>query len=136
MSIDLPSDYRPSSVEHYMNPLQLEYFPRKLQRMRKDLLRQSSRIFPSTAATEPQGDRSDQASAETEHDLAALSQGRLTLLLAAVDQALTRIANGTYGFCADSGEPIGLRRLEAEPVATLSVEAEEPRERGTGRHSR
>jgi len=58
------------------------------------------------------------------------------MLLAAVDQALTRIANGTYGFCADSGEPIGLRRLEVEPVATLSVEAEELRERGTGRQSR
>ena len=134
MPVDLPQNYRPSSSEVYMNPLQLEYFRRKLERMREDLVRQARNTSMSSIAdSRPEGDQADQASAETEHDMAALNQARARTLLTAVEQALARIANGDYGFCEDTGDPIGLKRLEAEPTATLSVEAKERRERAAGR---
>ena len=113
-----------------MTPDQLRHFQQKLQTSRADLLRE---LEASAAIGQPEdtrdGDQTDQASAETDRDLAALNRERIRVLLAQVDAALARIEDGTYGICEDTGEPIGLKRLEAQPTATLSVEALEKRER-------
>jgi len=113
-----------------VTPEQLQHFKQKLQTMRTELLREQD---ASAATGQPvdtrEGDQSDQASAETDRDLAGLNRERIRMLLAQVDAALVRIENGTYGICEDTGEPIGLKRLEAQPTATLSVEALEKRER-------
>ena len=113
-----------------MTPDQLRHFQQKLQSTRAELLRE---LDASAAAGQPEdtrdGDQSDQASAETDRDLVALNRGRIRMLLGQVDAALVRIENGSYGICEDTGEPIGLKRLEAQPTATLSVEALEKRER-------
>ncbi len=113
-----------------MTPEQLRHFQQKLQTSRTELLRE---LEASTTTAQPEdtreGDQSDQATAETDRDMLVLNRGRIQMLLAQVDAALVRIENGTYGICEDTGEPIGLKRLEAQPTATLSVEALEKRER-------
>lgn len=113
-----------------MTPDQLRHFQQKLQTLRADLLRE---LEASAAIRQPEdardGDQSDQASAETDRDLVGLNRERIRMLLGQADAALARIENGTYGICEDTGRPIGLKRLEAQPTATLSVEALEKRER-------
>ncbi len=130
MMLTLPPDYRPASDEDFMNPRQLEYFRQKLLRWRNDLLREAD----GTLASLSQGgiheaDITDRASVETDRALELRTRDRARKLISKIDQALQRVESGTYGFCEESGEPIGLRRLEARPIATLSIEAQERHER-------
>jgi DnaK suppressor protein len=126
----LPPDYRPSDSEEFMNPLQLEYFRLKLLRWRAELLAESSETLQhlkEESLAEP--DITDRASLETERSLELRTRDRERKLIAKIDAALTRIEDGTYGFCEETDEPISLRRLEARPIATLSLEAQERHER-------
>ena len=130
MMLTLPPDYRPSEDEEFMNPLQVEYFRLKLLRWRGDLLREAD----GTLASLSQGgireaDITDRASVETDRALELRTRDRARKLIAKIDQALLRIENGTYGHCEETDEPIGVKRLEARPIATLSIEAQERHER-------
>lgn len=130
MLITLPPDYRPSDNEEFMNPRQLEYFRRKLLRWRQDLLREAGDTLASLSAGGiTEADLTDRASVETDRALELRTRDRARKLIAKIDQALERIENGTYGYCEETGEPIGLKRLEARPIATLSIEAQERHER-------
>jgi DnaK suppressor protein len=128
--LTLPPDYRPSDTEAFMNPRQLEYFRQKLLRWRVDLLREADGTLASLSEggiSEP--DITDRASVETDRALELRTRDRARKLIAKIDQALARIEAGTYGFCEETGELIGLKRLEARPIATLSIEAQERHER-------
>jgi DnaK suppressor protein len=126
----LPPDYRPSPAEEFMNPLQLEYFRQKLLRWRAELLREAGETLTSLGEGGiSEADLTDRASVETDRALELRTRDRARKLIAKIDQALERIENGTYGYCEETGEPIGLRRLEARPIATLSIEAQERHER-------
>ncbi|WP_439579832.1 RNA polymerase-binding protein DksA [Elioraea sp.] len=130
MIVTLPPDYRPSDDEEFMNPLQVEYFRRKLLRWRTDLLKEADDTLTSLqngGLQEP--DLTDRASAETDRALELRTRDRARKLIGKIDAALERIENGTYGYCEETGEPISLRRLEARPIATLSIEAQERHER-------
>jgi DnaK suppressor protein len=130
MLVTLPPDYRPSSAEEFMNPLQLEYFRQKLWRWRNELLREADETLNSLGEGGiSEADLTDRASIETGRALELRTRDRARKLISKIDQALERIENGTYGYCEESGEPIGLRRLEARPIATLSIEAQERHER-------
>jgi DnaK suppressor protein len=126
----LPPDYRPSDDEDFMNPMMLEYFRRKLLRWRSDLLAESNATLNSLqdgGIQEP--DLTDRASAETDRSLELRTRDRERKLLSKIDAAMRRIEDGSYGFCEETGEPIGVKRLEARPTATLSLEAQERHER-------
>ena len=130
MMVTLPPDYVPSDTEEFMNPLQVEFFRQKLLRWRADLLREAD----GTLASLSQGgiteaDITDRASVETDRALELRTRDRARKLINKIDQALQRIENGTYGYCDETGEPIGLRRLNARPIATMSIEAQERHER-------
>jgi DnaK suppressor protein len=130
MMVTLPPDYRPSEVEDFMNPLQVEYFRQKLLRWRADLLREADGTLASLSEGGiREADITDRASVETDRALELRTRDRARKLIAKIDQAIQRIETGTYGWCEESGEPIGLRRLEARPIATLSIEAQERHER-------
>ncbi len=130
MLITLPPDYRPSETEEFMNPLQQAYFRQKLLRWRQDLLREAGDTLASLSKGGiAEADLTDRASVETDRALELRTRDRARKLISKIDQALERIANGSYGFCEESGEPIGLRRLEARPIATMSIEAQERHER-------
>lgn len=128
--IFLPEDYRPAESEPFMNDLQLEYFRRKLINWRGELLKESEETLESLqegGLQEP--DLADRASAEMERALELRTRDRARKLIAKIDAALARIEDGSYGYCEETGEPISLKRLEARPIATLSVEAQERHER-------
>lgn len=128
--ITLPPDYHPSDDEEFMNPMQEEYFRRKLLRWRTDLLRDADGTLASLSEGGiHESDVTDRASVETDRALELRTRDRARKLVSKIDQALMRIENGTYGYCEETGEPISLRRLEARPIATLSVEAQERHER-------
>jgi DnaK suppressor protein len=130
MIVTLPPDYRPSDDEEFMNPLQVEYFRRKLLRWRSELLKEADDTLTSLqngGLQEP--DLTDRASAETDRALELRTRDRARKLIGKIDAALERIESGTYGYCEETGEPISLRRLEARPIATLSIEAQERHER-------
>jgi DnaK suppressor protein len=130
MMVTLPPDYRPSDDEGFMNPLQAEYFRQKLFRWRSDLLRDADGTLASLSEGGiHEADITDRASVETDRALELRTRDRARKLIAKIDQALARIEAGSYGYCEESGEPIGLRRLEARPIATLSIEAQERHER-------
>lgn len=130
MMITLPPDYRPSEDEEFMNPTQVEYFRQKLARWRSELLRDAGGTLASLSEGGiHEADITDRASVETDRALELRTRDRARKLISKIDQALQRIENGSYGFCEDTGEPIGLRRLEARPIATLSIEAQERHER-------
>lgn len=113
-----------------MNPRQLEYFRQKLLRWRGDLLREAGDTLASLSAGGiAEADLTDRASVETDRALELRTRDRARKLISKIDQALERIEHGTYGYCEETGEPIGLRRLEARPIATLSIEAQERHER-------
>ena len=129
-SIVLPPDYKPSADEEYMNDMQLEYFRQKLENWKKSIVSQSV----DTLADLRQGglnqpDEIDRASMETDKSLDLRTKDRIRKLISKIDAALDRIEDGTYGYCEETGEPIGLDRLEARLVATLSIEAQERHER-------
>jgi DnaK suppressor protein len=130
MMVTLPPDYRPSEDEAFMSPVQIEYFRQKLLRWRGDLLREADGTLASLSEGGiHEADITDRASVETDRALELRTRDRARKLIAKIDQALARIESGTYGFCEETGEPIGLRRLEARPIATLSIEAQERHER-------
>ena len=130
MLTTLPPDYRPSDSEEFMNPMQLEYFRQKLLRWRQDLLREAGDTLASLSSGGiAEADLTDRASVETDRALELRTRDRARKLIGKIDQALERIENGTYGYCEETGEPIGLRRLEARPIATLSIEAQERHEK-------
>jgi DnaK suppressor protein len=129
-SITLPPDYRPTDKEPFMNARHLEYFRRKLLAWRVELLKESEETLESLqegGLQEP--DLADRASAEMERALELRTRDRARKLISKIDAALHRIEDGSYGFCEETGEPIGLKRLEARPIATMSVEAQERHER-------
>jgi DnaK suppressor protein len=126
----LPPDYRPLEKEPFMNPRQHEYFRRKLLAWRVELLKESEETLESLqegGLQEP--DLADRASAEMERSLELRTRDRARKLISKIDAALRRLEDGSYGYCEETGEPIGLKRLEARPIATLSVEAQERHER-------
>jgi DnaK suppressor protein len=126
----LPPDYRPSDQEEFMNPLQLEYFRQKLLRWRAELLAESSETLQhlkEESLAEP--DLTDRASLETERSIELRTRDRERKLISKIDAALLRIEDGSYGYCEETDEPISIRRLEARPIATLSLEAQERHER-------
>ncbi|WP_459674460.1 RNA polymerase-binding protein DksA [Acidisoma sp. 7E03] len=128
--ITLPEDYRPSEDEEFMNPMQVEYFRRKLLRWQEDLLKEANGTLASLSEGGiMEADITDRASVETDRALELRTRDRARKLISKIEQALLRIENGTYGYCEDTGEPIGLKRLEARPIATLSIEAQERHER-------
>lgn len=127
----VPPDYVPSEKEKYMNPVMLEYFRQKLIAQRSELLRESSDTL-STMQTEggmQEPDLADRATAETDLGLELRTRDRYRKLVSKIDAAIRRIEAGEYGYCEETGEPIGIARLEARPVATLSIEAQERHER-------
>lgn len=130
--VPLAPGYDPSPDEEYMNPRQLAYFRRKLLDWRDALLRESQQTIDhlrSDGASRYVGDEADRARDESEVALELRTRDRYRKLLPKIDAALRRIEDGSYGFCEETGEPIGLKRLEARPIATLSVEAQELREK-------
>ncbi len=127
----LPVDYRPSDDEPFMNPVMLEYFRRKLLRWQAELLHESNETLVSLQVDggmqEP--DLADRASAETDRALELRTRDRERKLLSKISAALQRIEDGSYGYCEETGDPIGVKRLEARPIATLSLESQERHER-------
>lgn len=128
--IFLPEDYRPAEGEPFMNDRQLEYFRRKLIVWKQELLDQSAETIDNlqdSARAVP--DLADRASEETDRALELRTRDRQRKLVAKIDAALRRIENGEYGYCEVSGEPISLKRLDARPIATMTLEAQERHER-------
>jgi DnaK suppressor protein len=122
--------YRPGPDEDFMNPRQIEYFRAKLLEWREDLLRESRETLASLQSDslrEP--DVTDRASSETDWSIELRTRDRQRKLLAKIDAALRRIDEGEYGYCEVTGEPISLARLEARPIATMTLEAQERHER-------
>jgi DnaK suppressor protein len=125
-----PKTYRPNEDEPYMNQNQREYFRRKLVSWRDEILRGSNETLRQLKEEESRvADMTDWASVETERNFQLRARDRERKLLSKIDEALRRIDEGSYGFCEETQEPIGLRRLEARPIATLSIEAQERHER-------
>ncbi len=130
MGIELPANYRPSDDEPFMNETQKEYFRRRLLGWKEDILKESRETLQHLQEEEAHHpDVADRASSETERSLELRARDRQRKLIAKIDAALRRIEDGTYGYCEETGEPISLRRLDARPIATLSVEAQERHER-------
>jgi DnaK suppressor protein len=126
----LPEDYRPAEGEPFMNPRQQEYFRRKLTAWKTELLEESRDTIEGLQdATRNIPDVADRASEETDRALELRTRDRQRKLIAKIDAALRRIDEGTYGYCDETGEPISLKRLDARPIATLSLEAQERHER-------
>ncbi|MBC7431465.1 MAG: RNA polymerase-binding protein DksA [Rubritepida sp.] len=128
--VTIPNDYRPIEDEDFMNTQQMEYFRQKLLRWQRELLREAGETLSSLSAGGiSEADMTDRASVETDRALELRTRDRARKLISKIDQAVERIENGSYGYCEETGEPIGLRRLEARPIATLTIEAQERHER-------
>ncbi|MFT6105055.1 MAG: DnaK suppressor protein [Paracoccaceae bacterium] len=126
----LPENYSPAEDEPFMNERHTEYFRRKLNNWKNDLLAESrDTIEALQGQTRNIPDVSDRASEETDRSLELRTRDRQRKLVAKIDGALRRIAEGEYGYCDATGEPISLKRLDARPIATLSLEAQERHER-------
>ena len=123
-------DYRPTEDEPFMNERQLDYFKRKLLDWKEDILRESREtVSHLQSETENHPDLADRASSETDRALELRTRDRQRKLISKIDAALRRIEEREYGYCEETGEPIGLARLEARPIATLGLEAQERHER-------
>ncbi len=130
MSVTLPPDYRPHEDEEFMSQMQREYFRRKLLRWRSELIKEAEETLEHLqdgGLQEP--DIADRASAEMDRALELRTRDRARKLISKIDAALKRLEDGSYGYCEETQEPISLRRLEARPIATLSLEAQERHER-------
>jgi DnaK suppressor protein len=128
-NIDL-KDYVPSETEEFMNPRQRAYFRSKLVAWKNEILREARETLDHLAeesANHP--DLADRASSETDRAIELRARDRQRKLISKIDAALQRIDDGTYGYCEETGEPISLKRLDARPIATLSIEAQERHER-------
>jgi DnaK suppressor protein len=123
-------EYRPTEDESFMSERQLEYFRQKLLNWKEDILRESRETLSHLQSeTENHPDIADRASSETDRSLELRTRDRQRKLIAKIDEALQRIDEGNYGYCEETGEPIGIARLDARPIATLSLEAQERHER-------
>ena len=130
MTVELDAEYRPSEDETFMNERQREYFRNKLLRWKEDLLKESRETLANLQEeSQNHADIADRASSETDRSIELRARDRQRKLIAKIDAALDRIADGSYGYCIETGEPISLKRLEARPIATLSLEAQEAHER-------
>jgi DnaK suppressor protein len=128
--IVLPPDYQPSEDEPFMNEYQRLYFRQKLLNWREEIIRQTKETLEGLHEDSVQhADLADRATSETDRALELRARDRQRKLVAKIDAALARIEDGTYGYCEETGEPIGLKRLDARPIATLSLEAQERHER-------
>ena len=133
--VTIDDDYRPADDEPFMNERQLEYFRRKLVNWKAELLDDSkSTIEELQENTRNIPDIADRASEETDRALELRTRDRQRKLVAKIDAAIRRIDEGEYGYCEDTGEPISLKRLDARPIATLSLEAQERHERAEKVH--
>lgn len=123
-------EYRPSEDEPFMNPRQREYFRQKLERWKEDILRESRETLENLQEeSQNHPDMADRASSESDRALELRTRDRQRKLISKIDAALKRIEDGTYGYCEETGDPIGIARLDARPIATLSLEAQEMHER-------
>jgi DnaK suppressor protein len=124
------ADYRPTQDEPFMNPRQREYFRRKLENWREDILRESRETLDNLQEeSQNHPDMADRASSESDRALELRTRDRQRKLISKIDAALKRIDDGTYGYCEETGDPITIARLDARPIATLSLEAQEMHER-------
>jgi len=122
--------YKPSDKEPFMNERQREYFRAKLNAWKEDILKEAKETLQHLQEeNQNHPDIADRASSETDRAIELRARDRQRKLIAKIDEALGRIEDGSYGYCEETGEPISLRRLEARPIATLSVEAQERHER-------
>ncbi len=125
----ISSKYKPTSKEPFMNPKQKEYFKQKLLFWKETLLKGSTETITNLKEDkEVSGDFADIASAESTKSIELRTRDRERKLISKIDEALKRIENNTYGYCEVTGKPIGLKRLEARPIATLSIEAQQMHE--------
>ena len=123
-------DYRPTEDEPFMNPRQREYFRAKLENWKEEILRESRETLDNLQEeSQNHPDMADRASSESDRALELRTRDRQRKLISKIDSALSRIEDGTYGYCEETGEPISLKRLDARPIATLSIEAQERHER-------
>jgi DnaK suppressor protein len=129
-SDSLVDDYRPSEDEPFMNERQREYFRQKLLTWRDSILAESKETLNALQSeNESHADVADRASSETDRAIELRARDRQRKLISKIESAVARIDDGTYGYCVETGDPISLRRLDARPIATLSVEAQERHER-------
>jgi DnaK suppressor protein len=127
--VKLPEDYRPSETEPFMSDRQRAYFRRKLLAWRGEILRSTKETLQHLHdESEQHADIADRATSETERALELRARDRQRKLIAKIDAAIVRLDDGSYGYCEETGDPIGLKRLDARPIATLSVEAQERHE--------
>ena len=130
MRVDKGKSYRPSDKEPFMNERQREYFRQKLLAWKEDILKEAKETLQHLQdENQNHPDLADRASSETDRAIELRARDRQRKLIAKIEAALTRIEDGTYGYCEETGEPISIKRLEARPIATLSVEAQERHER-------
>jgi len=135
MGIQLKPNYRPTESEPFMNPRMREYFRRKLLAWKEDIQRESNQTLQHLQEdTSQEPDIADRASVETDRALELRTRDRQRKLISKIDAALKRIEDNSYGYCEETGEPISLKRLEARPIATLSIEAQERHERRERTH--
>ena len=129
-SAEVVAEYRPTEDEPFMNPRQREYFRRKLENWKEDILRESRETLENLQEeSQNHPDMADRASSESDRALELRTRDRQRKLISKIDAALKRIEDGTYGYCEETGDPIGIARLDARPIATLSLEAQEMHER-------
>jgi DnaK suppressor protein len=130
MGADKVRPYRPTDKEPFMNERQRDYFRQKLLAWKDDILREAKETLQHLQdENQNHPDFADRASSETDRTIELRARDRQRKLIAKIDGALTRIDDGTYGYCEETGEPISIKRLEARPIATLSIEAQERHER-------
>ena len=128
--VSLPSNYRPTEKEKFMGVRQQQFFRQRLQGWRDEILRDAQGTMQNLQDDDGQApDIADRATTESERSIELRTRDRQRKLVTKIDAALERIEDGSYGYCDDTGEPIGLKRLEARPIATLSIEAQERHER-------
>ncbi|MBC8239343.1 MAG: RNA polymerase-binding protein DksA [Alphaproteobacteria bacterium] len=128
--VKLPNNYRPSEKEKFMSPRQKEFFRQRLSSWRDEILRDAQGTIQNLQEDDGQApDVADRATTESERSIELRTRDRQRKLVSKIDAALGRIEEGSYGYCDDTGEPISLKRLEARPIATLSIEAQERHER-------
>jgi DnaK suppressor protein len=128
--VDTTNAYKPSESEAFMNERQRDYFRRKLLGWKEEILRESRETLAALQTeSENHADVADRASSETDRSIELRARDRQRKLISKIDSALSRIDDGTYGYCEETGEPISLKRLDARPIATLSIEAQERHER-------
>ena len=125
-AVKLPKGYKPTEKEEYMSPKQLEYFRQKLMTWRAELVEESRETISNLRdEVRDVGDEAERATRETENSLELRTRDRYRKLIKKIDQALARVDEGEYGYCEETGEEIGLARLEARPIATLCLDAQE-----------